>query len=35
MIKKNLKNEIRQFLYFMHRSEKLTRTIYNKLINTI
>ena len=30
-----LKNEIRKLLYSLHRSKKLTRTIYNKLINTI
>ena len=30
-----LKNEIRQLLYSLHRSKKLTKTIYNKLINTI
>ena len=30
-----LKNEIRQLLYFLYRSEKLTKEIYNNLINTI
>ena len=30
-----LKNEIRQLLHFLYRSEKLTNTIYNNLINTI
>ena len=30
-----LENEIRQFLYFLYRSKKLTKTIYNRLINTI
>ena len=30
-----LKNEIRKLLYSLHRSKKLTRTIYNKFINTI
>ena len=30
-----LKNEIRQLLYSLHRSKKLTRTVYNNLINTI
>ena len=30
-----LKNEIRQFLYSLCRSKKLTKTIYNNLINTI
>ena len=29
------KNEIRQLLYLLHRSKKLTKTIYNNLINTI
>ena len=30
-----LKNEIRQLLYSLHRSRKLTKTLYNNLINTI
>ena len=30
-----LENEIRQLLYSMYRSKKLTKTIYNGLINTI
>ena len=30
-----LKNEIRQLLYSFHCSKKLTKTIYNGLINTI
>ena len=30
-----LENEIRQFLYSLYRSKKLTKTIYNRLINTI
>ena len=30
-----LKNEIRQLLYFLHRSKKLSKTIYNNLINAI
>ena len=30
-----LKNEIRQLLYSLYRSKKLTKTIYNSLINTI
>ena len=30
-----LKNEIRQLLYSLHRSKKLTKTVYNNLINTI
>ena len=30
-----LKNEIRQLLYSLCRSKKLTKTIYNNLINTI
>ena len=29
-----LKNEIRQLFYSLHRSKKLTKTIYNSLINT-
>ena len=29
------KNEIRQILYSLHRSKKLTKTIYNNLNNTI
>ena len=30
-----LKNEIRQLLYSLYRSKKLTKTIYNNLINAI
>ena len=30
-----LKNKIRQILYFLYRSKKLTKTIDNNLINTI
>ena len=30
-----LKNEIRQILYSFYRSKKLTKTIYNHLINAI
>ena len=30
-----LKNEIRQLLYHLYRSKKLTKTIYNSLMNTI
>ena len=30
-----LKNEIRQLLYFFQRSKKLTKTIYDNLIDTI
>ena len=30
-----LKNEIRQLLYSLYRSKKLTETTYNHLINTI
>ena len=30
-----LKNEIRQLLYSLHRSKKLTRNIYKSLINII
>ena len=30
-----LKNKIRQLLYSLYRSKKLTKTIYNNLINTI
>ena len=30
-----LNNEIRQLFYSLYRSKKLTRTIYNGLINTI
>ena len=30
-----LKNEIRQLLHFLYRSKKLTKTIYEHLINTI
>ena len=29
-----LKNEIRQLLYSLHTSKKLTKTIYNNLIDT-
>ena len=29
-----LKNEIRQLLYSLYRSKKLTKTIYSNLINT-
>ena len=31
----NLKNEIRQLSYLLYRSKKLSKTIYNNLINTI
>ena len=31
----NLINEIRQLLYSLYRSKKLTKTIYNHLINAI
>ena len=31
----NLKNEIRQLLYLLCRSKKLSKTIYNNLTNTI
>ena len=30
-----LKDEIRQLLYSLYRSKKLSKTIYNSLINTI
>ena len=30
-----LKNEIRQLLYLLYRSKKLSKTIYKHLINTI
>ena len=30
-----LKTEIRQLLHFLYRSKKLTKTIYEHLINTI
>ena len=30
-----LKNEIRQLLYSLNRSKKLTKTIYDSLINTV
>ena len=30
-----LKNEIRQLLYSLYRSKKLSKTIYDNLINTI
>ena len=30
-----LKNEIRQLLYYLYRANKMTKTIYNKLIKTI
>ena len=30
-----LKHEIRQLLHFLYRSKKLTKTIYEHLINTI
>ena len=30
-----LKNEIRQLIYSLYRSKKLTKTIYNNLINTM
>ena len=30
-----LKNEIRELLYLLYRSRKLSKTIYNNLINTI
>ena len=31
----NLKNDIRQLLYSLYRSKKLTKTVYSSLINTI
>ena len=37
-VKKNsekVKNEIRQLLYSLHRSKKLTKTVYNNLIKII
>ena len=30
-----LKNEIRELLYSLYRSKKLSKTIYNSLMNTI
>ena len=30
-----LKNEIRQLLYSLYRSKKLTKTIYNNLVSNI
>ena len=30
-----LKNEIRQLLYLLYRSKKLSKTMYNNLMNTI
>ena len=30
-----LKNEIRQLLYSLYRSKKLTKNLYNNLINAI
>ena len=30
-----IKNQIRRLLHFLYRSKKLTKTIYNNLINTI
>ena len=30
-----LKNEIRQLLYLLYRSKKLSKTIYNSLMNAI
>ena len=30
-----LESKIRQLLYSLHRSNKLTKTVYNNLINTI
>ena len=30
-----LKNEIRQLLYLLYRSKKLSKTLYNNLMNTI
>ena len=32
---KKLKNEIRQLLYSLYRSKKLSKTIYEPLINAI
>ena len=31
----NLKNKIRQLLYLLYRSKKLSKTIYNTLVNAI
>ena len=30
-----LKNELRQLLYSLYRSKKLSKTVYNNLINAI
>ena len=30
-----LKNKIRLLLYFLYRSKKLSKTVYNSLMNTI
>ena len=30
-----LKNEIRQLLYFLHRSKKLTKQLYKSLVDII
>ena len=32
---KNLENDIRQLLYSLYHSKKITKTIHNHLINTI
>ena len=32
---KSLKNELRQILYLLYRSKKLTQTVYNNLIKSI
>ena len=34
-ISQKLKNEIRQLLYLLYRSKKLSKTFYNSLMNTI
>ena len=34
-ISEKLKNEIRQILYSLYRSKKLTKNVYNNLINAI
>ena len=34
-ISQKLKNEIKELLYSLYRSKKLTKTIYNDLINII
>ena len=32
---KNLLNEIRQIMYFLHRAKKITKKVYNNIVKSI